>query len=323
MLKYSGLILSTLMLGTLIPPSLSTCIIHGTSVKCSGNVTIEQIEAFFKNTSTKAMNAFELSSSRAEKPIFLTNVFNGVSFYVAHLSGQLEGVADDAFIDSQKTLTSLIVDNAEPFTKFNLSALATPQTIEINLTNVTLATVPPIDCNAKGANDFVYEIHDTQVKVLQTGLWKYCSSELASFVIENSVNSIEKNAFYLDSKPVTMFTIAVKSANLTTIAPNFLNTDALKDTDHVVLTLDFKGNKMTEVSEEVFKPYFNMLNIKTEIYMAGNPLACDCRFAWIVRNKAYFSKLVETADSVAKCADGRHIHELKAEDFNYCPFKME
>jgi len=319
-----NLLLSTLLLGLVVLPSgLAQCILDGSAVKCTGNVTVEDMVTFFKQDfNTTQLNEFSLNvAATAPKPILLTDVFNGVSFNFIHITGEgmIEGIANNAFIGSQETLKLILIEKASPLTTFNLSMVATPTTISVNLKQDSLKNAPAIDCNNKAPHDFVYEIHNNEIEVIPSGFWKYCDSAMAAFTLTDSVKSIEKDAFYVGGRDSTTFCISTKNSSLTSIAPGFINADELKPNQKITITLDFMKNKLSALPKNVFQEYFDTPNMDMDIYIQDNPIACNCDFAWIVRNPMYFRRLLVVGSNRARCADGREIHSLTAQDFSFCP----
>ena len=79
--------------------------------------------------------------------------------------------------------------------------------------------------------------------------------------------------------------------------------------------IDLGLNSLNSLTDLVFGPLIEMAILEqSKLYLAGNPLNCDCSIAWLVRNASLLAPVVG-----ARCdGDGISIGDVNWDQFKKC-----
>lgn len=79
--------------------------------------------------------------------------------------------------------------------------------------------------------------------------------------------------------------------------------------------IDLGMNSLNSLTDLVFGPLIEMAILEqSKLYLAGNPLNCDCSIAWLVRNASLLAPVVG-----ARCdGDGISIGDVNWDQFKKC-----
>ncbi|XP_042893891.1 oplophorus-luciferin 2-monooxygenase non-catalytic subunit-like [Penaeus japonicus] len=114
------------------------------------------------------------------------------------------------------------------------------------------------------------------------------------YLPNNNLNHIHQGAFETSSTSFRVLTLS--SSHISSIEPNAIT--GLKGGE---LWLD--DNALTSVDEAVFRP---LLEDEVQIYLEGNPLACECDIAWLVMRPELMSRIADAAT----CFNGQLLVDL-------------
>jgi hypothetical protein len=80
--------------------------------------------------------------------------------------------------------------------------------------------------------------------------------------------------------------------------------------------IDLSLNNIASLTDNIYGPIIDSAILEgSKFYVAGNPIACDCSLAWLVKNARLLSIVVG-----ARCdGDGSPIADLGLDDFRKCP----
>lgn len=77
-------------------------------------------------------------------------------------------------------------------------------------------------------------------------------------------------------------------------------------------------NNIAQLTDVVYGPLIELALLEgSKIYLAGNPIQCDCTLAWLIKNSRMLSTVVG-----ARCdgdKNGITLAELNLEEFRKCP----
>jgi len=124
-----------------------------------------------------------------------------------------------------------------------------------------------------------------------------------------NINFISTHAFDIRSNSHQRLTIDLSNNQLTTDSFEsgvFLNSKR-------PLFVNLTNNKLSHLDEFIFEPFLD-LTIMNQIDVKDNPMVCDCRMKWLVKNSRNYQKQVVNAF----CTDNRTLWEYSMEEINEC-----
>lgn len=80
--------------------------------------------------------------------------------------------------------------------------------------------------------------------------------------------------------------------------------------------IDLSLNKISTLTDNVYGPLVEVaFSEGSKLYLAGNPIQCDCSISWLTKNTRLLSTVIG-----AKCdGDGSGIGDLGSDEFRKCP----
>ena len=96
----------------------------------------------------------------------------------------------------------------------------------------------------------------------------------------------------------------------------YLNQFDFVFTDNMPYLIDLSLNSIGSLTDSTYGPLIDKaLSEGSKLYLAGNPIQCDCSLAWLAKNGRLLSAVVG-----AKCdGDGLAIADVSFEEFRKCP----
>jgi len=298
-----------------------------TDVYCQGPLSTGQLYNFFKPADPSHGGFRSLyinATSDEQEPIFLNDIFNGNQILEVSIDCVDIEVTSDAFSAGglQSFGMRYFNQSSSGSGRVPLSSFITADSSKIFFES---SYVPEITLNCAGkvgkkSSAFEYSFRNTYISSLAPGFLEYCSSNSTSVTIldQSVVHEIREDAVRVGDKRHSNLTLTLNATQLTTIQPGFINTRAMNEDAKINIDLHLEYNNLKDISEKVFRKYFDMQNVVMHLYVAENPLACDCSMAWLVRDPAYLANLKDTASLRSSCRDGRPIHSLTPQDFSHC-----
>lgn len=263
------------------------------SIQCKGITDVQELqEAFnFNWGKTNAFDYFWLENSAL--PSLPDGVFKEVSFKLFHfMMSNVSNVADNVFQGSENSATEINIydSNMSDFNFKSLLILPNLKTVFIGKSHVKkvpqniFSSLPFLETLYLRDNDIAEILPDTFVSLPNL---KYL--DLAG----NKLTEIKNGALNLspvkDKKKGV--SIDLENNQISSIEPQVLAGIATPG------YIDVQENKLTSVSEEVFKPLLDTMvkqnagNTDVWLNLRGNPIDCK-NVDWIKQNKGYTEKLL-------------------------------
>jgi hypothetical protein len=318
------------------PEMLYPCTCHNGTISCVGNEEYDVKKIFFKlsqslEANQKSFNRFYFTNKAIKK--IEPNTFYDITFESIGLSwpDSLERIHTSAFISCIHTLksfeyyhwgssfqeTGALIDDPPNYSIFGmLSSFVNVEKVDVR--GSLLVSIPenafrglqPIN----GPQDKLKEITLGYGKINTIGknAFYHLNNLKNLYLGHNKISHIEPNSFCFENSSNAYLKIQIPSNRLNSSSfeiGSFMNTKRPLD-------LNFWGNNITYLDENVFSPFFQ-LNSYNSILLKDAPLNCsDCRNYWIIKDKLKLkNKLTQ-----AKCGgNGKSIFDDTI-SFDHCKF---
>lgn len=132
---------------------------------------------------------------------------------------------------------------------------------------------------------------------------------MTRITLGNQISYISGHAFDMRTSAHNELTIDLSHNQLTTDSFEsgvFLNTKRQ-------LFVNLTSNLLSHLDEFIFEPFLDQ-NLMNRLDIGDNPLVCDCRMKWLVKNRNQYERQVMNA----LCSDGRSFWSYTTEELNDC-----
>ncbi len=296
----------------------------GLNIYCSGNEKIN-LEAIFKDMSLyleesdKHFNLFHLNNTAI---IMLgDNIFRDITFNIISIRGaqNLTRIQSNAFSShNTQTVREIHVTDQynidEQYISEFYNALSSLENVNficiyLNKLGKSLPTNAFKLVN-KSQNLLTYTVlKSNEIESIGNYAFYYMENLRSLDLISNKINHISKHAFDFFQPSNNTLLIYLEYNNLNDTSIEF---GAFIESKRP-LQIRLIHNKFTYLDEDIFD-HILRIDKRNTILISDNPLECDCRMSWIIRDKSVFSNQIQNIT----CKNGEDFFSLNARDFDYC-----